>query len=356
MTNLTRGNLFDSAYDATSRGMALPAFSAAEPWATLVPQLRKVVDAPFFSEIGEVSLEALRAGVAKAASAAGASSEGRFLASGAGLGAAITPTQLDPAAVLRCAALKTLRHTYLLSSRGNQKVWIVSLPKSFTTWSDRHLACSSTDLVQRLDAGDEQFDADQRGHISTAAQTGLAWTLKAQIALGDVTAGSPGLALLQRWFADATTTDAVLQAFAPTLLAGLKQIAFKLGAGSIVVTDFVPIRTSTHQNDMDMAKSNAFVGPGVQDTIYVEPPFFSRPANSVFLSDAQHWARIMVHELSHRVVRTKDYRYAWQGIRPKAGTLSGASAMDNADSWAIFVADAAGAMTAGDRQRALVGA
>jgi hypothetical protein len=242
-----------------------------------------------------------------------------------------------------------------LRKRGNQKVWIVSLPKSYNTWSDRYLNCGPVELISRMDAGDEQFDADQRGHISNAAQTGLSWTLKAQTVLTNVKAGSTGLTLLRRWFGDETTTDDQLRAFAPKLLDGLKKIAFKLSAGSLVVTDFVPIRASTDANDMKMSGSNAFVGPDNQDTVYIEPPFFARNANNVFQSDAQHWARIMVHELSHREAKTKDKRYGWNGIRPATSTLPHTNAIVNADSWAIFVADAAGAMSAGDRTRALDG-
>ena len=357
MSNLTRGNLFDSAFDATSRGMSSPTFAGGAPWSTLVPSLRSLVKGTHFDDAHATSLDGLRKAVAHAALAkTGPASEGAFLASGAGLSGTPSPTQFDPAAVLRCAALKTLRHTYFLRKRGSQKLWIVALPKSYTQWSDRYLNCSVTDLLSRMDAGDEQFDVQQRKAISDAGQMGLRWTLKAQSVLGNVGPKSKGLALLQRWFADETTTDAQLQAFAPTLLEGLKKIAFKLSAGSLTITDFVPIRGSKAPNDMTIMDSNAFVGPDAKDTIYIEPPFFKRAARNVFQSDSHHWARIMVHELSHREGRTKDKRYGWAGIRPATATLPHANAIINADSWAIFVADAAGAMTAGDITRALDGA
>jgi hypothetical protein len=357
MSNLTRGNLFDAAYDAIARGMASATFAGGAPWATLVPSLRALVAGVHFDEAHATSLDGLRKAASGAARAkTGATSEGAFLAGGAGLAGTISPTQLDPAAVLRCAALKTLRHTYFLRKRGNQKVWIVALPKSFTQWSDRYLNCGAIDLIPRMDAADEQFDVKQRKNIADAALMGLRWTLKAQAALADLGPKGKGLALLRRWFADEATTDDQLKAFAPTLLEGLKKIAFKLSAGSLIVTDFVPIRGSTAPNEVKILASNAFVGPDAKDTIYIEPPFFQRGAKNVFQSDSHHWARIMVHELSHREARTKDKRYGWNGIRPAAATLPHADAIINADSWAIFVADAAGAMTAGDRARALDGA
>ena len=60
----------------------------------------------------------------------------------------------------------------------------------------------------------------------------------------------------------------------------------------------------------------------------------------------------MVHEMTHRECATVDKRYGWAGIAPATGKISPADAMVNADNWAIFVANAAGAMTATDIARA----
>jgi hypothetical protein len=128
-----------------------------------------------------------------------------------------------------------------------------------------------------------------------------------------------------------------------------------LSSGTLTATDFVPIRHSSHAKDIDTRASNAFIVPGGQDVIYVEPPFFTRPGKAAFLSDARPWARIMVHEMSHREARTLDNRYAYKGIRPRAGAFAHAAACTNADSWATFVADAAGAMSDNERSRALNG-
>jgi hypothetical protein len=64
-----------------------------------------------------------------------------------------------------------------------------------------------------------------------------------------------------------------------------------------------------------------------------------------------------VHELSHLVCGTHDVndgqsRYAWSGIGPHAGYPS-AETIRNADNWAFFAADCAGALTAGQRETAL---
>ena len=356
MTNLNRSNLFDTAYDATTLAIFKSGYSVTAPWPGLVRQLRALADRNGFNDSAEQSLGQLREAIESLKR--DGTTEGSALAAGAGLPAGrLAGTQLTSDAVQRCAALKTLRHTYFLRKRGAHKVWVVAIPKSYDTWPDRHLDCGPRDLLPRLDDDEEQFDVAARKCISDATQTGLRWVLKAQSLLGDLSAGSAGRVVLERWFADQDTTEAQLLAFGTTLQAGLKKIAYRFGAGTLTVTDFVPIRRSTHAKDIDLGNSNAFVLAGIgQDVIYVEPPFFSRPACSVFQNDADHWARIMVHERSHREVRTQDKRYGWEGIRPDAASLPHAAARVNADSWAIFVADAAGAMTGGDRARALHGA
>jgi hypothetical protein len=62
------------------------------------------------------------------------------------------------------------------------------------------------------------------------------------------------------------------------------------------------------------------------------------------LTGLQNWARIVIHELTHRELKTADHAYEHQGINPKK--LTAAKAIENADSWAWFCADCAGALTA----------
>lgn len=350
MTELTSANLFDTSYDATLTGIKEKDYSAEEPWVKLVPRLRLSVGEDHFEEANEAAISALREATAQSVTKGG--SEGKFLSDGAGLVAGpLVPNLVS----LRCAALKTLRHTYLLREVGSQSLWIVSLPKSYTAWPDRYLKCTPADLVTRLSDSVEQFSDDDKKHISDAALTGLKWVLKALTALDDLKAGSAGMVLLKRWFADEDTTDDMLVSFAATLKDGLKKIAPKLGGGSIMVTDFVPIRNSAAATDQAAKKSNAFVTADKRDVIYIEPAFFNQNARNVFLDSAKHWARIMVHEMTHREVKTKDKRYGHAGIKPKKGTLPHGDAIINADSWAIFVADAAGAMEESVRTRALGG-
>jgi hypothetical protein len=88
--------------------------------------------------------------------------------------------------VLRCAALKTLRHTHYHARRGNHKMGIVSLPDSYSEWPDRYLAGTTEQLIVKLGDAKEHFSAEQRKHMSDATQRSLKWVHKAEIVLDDL--------------------------------------------------------------------------------------------------------------------------------------------------------------------------
>ena len=93
------------------------------------------------------------------------------------------------------------------------------------------------------------------------------------------------------------------------------------------------------------------------DVVYIESNFFVDNVGNV-LPGQTNWTRIMLHELTHLVCGTTDVpagsdsRYAWYGIGPHAG-YPGSDCITNADNWAFFAADCAGALTDGPRTSAL---
>jgi hypothetical protein len=352
-TQLRKSNLFESAYKATAEAVAAKSYTRLDPWTMLMPRLATLCG-PAFDMTQAAALDTLRQYASERAVKAG--SAGKFLLSASNVeGDHVTPNAEQTA---RVAALELLCHTYFHSTKGQEAVWIVSIPDHYTTWPHLDLAGKTVAgiLASLNGGGSEKFSLTARRHIASAAQTGLAWTLKALVVLDDMKAGSRAMTLLRYWFGNDSSTEAELTTFANTLRAGLRKIAAKLNGGTTVVTDFVPIRTSADVNDKKARGSNAFVvGSEKQDVIYIEQGFFSKNAGNVFQNDASHWARIMVHEMTHREAATLDKRYGWAGIAPSTGKISPADAMVNADNWAIFVADAAGAMTATDIARATNG-
>lgn len=172
--NLTRENLFDTVIDATVAGLKTTGFSTAVPWDKLVPKLKKVVGTTFEAG-GHEALQALRKAINKLTLEGG--KEGVFLAAGGGL---TKEGEVPPDAVKRCAALKLLRHTYYHARRGNHRMWIVSLPDSYSQWPDRYLTGTYEEILTRLGASSERFSLEQRRQMAGATQQGLRWALKAQ--------------------------------------------------------------------------------------------------------------------------------------------------------------------------------
>lgn len=188
----------------------------------------------------------------------------------------------------------------------------------------------------------------------------------AQLAVAAIAADGKGketdktsLDLVRRWFAQPGLSTNELKTHIATLQRGFRSIIDMLGRGRFVLTDWVPLRGASTVEEIDFLNSEAFTFPSNaegMDVVYIERSFFvDHPGN--VLKGQRNWIRILVHELSHLVCGTQDVvlggvRYAWYGIGPHAG-FPGSAAVCNADSWAFFCADAAGALTEGERTTAL---
>lgn len=278
---------------------------------------------------------------------------------------------LDSRVKSRAATLKLLRHVYLLNKSGNRKVWLLSLPQDFHDWptDDLH-ARAATEIAARLllRSSNELFSEEDKKNLASATQHALAWCQKTGIVLANAakgTSGKPGeknvaaVNLVKRWFGDPAVSVADLNGFIATLSTGFKAIIAMLNKGHFVLTDWVPLRTATVQDDVDFLYSEAFTFPSRgegMDTVYIERSFFGHDAGGV-VHGQKNWVRILVHELTHLVCGTDDVnigkaRYAHYGIGPHAG-FPGSAAVRNADSWAFFAADCAGVLTEGERNHAL---
>ncbi len=278
---------------------------------------------------------------------------------------------VDSRAKMRAAALKLLRHVYLLNRWGSRKVWVVSLPTELHDWpSDDLHARASTELAARvlLRSNSEIFNQEAKKHLASATSHALSWCHKTGMVLANAAKGADGgthrrevrsLDIVKRWFADPATSNDDLLAYIARLSRGFKDITAMVNKGHFVLTDWVPLRTATTANDISFLNSEAFTfssrAEGM-DVVYIEQSFFvDHPGN--VLPGHKNWTRIVVHELTHLVCGTEDVnignaRYAWYGIGPHAG-FPGSAAIRNADSWAFFCADCAGVLTDAERNKAL---
>ncbi len=274
----------------------------------------------------------------------------------------------------RAAAIKLLHHVHLESRSGSRGVWIVALPSAFTDWPSAQFADEAANLAgarKLLASRHEHFDAAQRRWLGVATLQGLGWCQRAAIVLADARrprAGAPAereqaradaRALVRRWFVEPAASETAIDRLVATLARGFKDIVASLNRGRFVITDWVPFRAANGAAEAEFLRTEAFAfrarSEGM-DVVYVESAFFDDVAGNVLRGQA-NWTRILVHELSHLVCGTQDVndgqaRYAWSGIGPHAGYPSAAT-IRNADNWAFFAADCAGALTAGQRETAL---
>ena len=346
-------------YDRTRTALGTPGYAAG--FAALRTELARALGNDGFEASGAQAFDSLRSllGTARTGEPASANEATRLLdAAGASPGMTAAERQ-------RAAALKMLRHVYLVKQRGGQSAWVVSLPLAMTDWPEDSLSIGTADAAKTMLASvNERFSADDRKNLSDGLQDALRWVQKAMVLLGELkgsgNAKANALAMVRRWFADAAASDAEVVTAADRLLQGFKSIAAALNGHRIVLTDFAPLRGAPAGSDEHgFLNSEAFVFalPGRErlNVIYVEQEFFG---NNNVLTGKANWSRILVHELSHLVVGTDDIpagadaRYAWYGIGPNAN-FPLADAVRNAESWAFFAADCAGVLSDGQRSRAL---
>jgi hypothetical protein len=363
-------NTFKGEYD-TARGILASTGSFATDWRDLIRDLEKLMAPGGFDAGRENALGKLRVKICEGPSQTRIT-EDQGILQAAGAWTEGNAGTLTDAAKKRAACLKLLRHVYLQNKAGDRKVWVISLPTAFTHWPSRHVAATGTTVAavkNLLVNQSEHFSDQQKRFLGNSTQQALAWCQKAGIVLASAKAvASAGTAdpmrdsaraLVRRWFADPAVDEPALATTIATLSDGFKKIIAMLNKGNFVLTDWVPFRGTNDVDEADFLAAEAFTfGSNHEgmDTVYIESNFFvDNPGN--VLNGQANWTRIIVHELSHLVCGTDDVengqsRYAWYGIGPHAG-YPGSDCVRNADNWAFFAADCAGALTEGQRNSAL---
>lgn len=359
---------FKSQYDAAMAAIA-PTDDFDRDWRPLVRQLQKLMTDEGFEAGQEGALTDLRSRIVKGPSQTTTTEDRGLLTAAAGWTEGTAGT--TPADVKRrAAALKFLRHVYLLNKAGSRKVWIHSLPMAFTDWPSAFLdgnAATTARVKELLRSNNEQFTEQHKRYLANSTQQALSWTQKTLITLG--AAGASGTsanagrdtarAMVRRWFAEPGLSDATLNTYIAKLSSDFKKVVAMLNKGCFIVTDWVPFRGTTDADELDFLASEAFTfassGEGL-DVVYIESNFFVDNAGNVLPGQA-NWTRIMLHELTHIACGTEDVdngnpRYAWYGIGPHAG-YPGSDCIRNADNYAFFAADCAGALSDGQRSMAL---
>ena len=126
---------------------------------------------------------------------------------------------------------------------------------------------------------------------------------------------------------------------------GFKKIAAVCNGARLVFSDHPPDRSKGGWKDWAFVyKSEAM------DVVYLQGAYLKAAKRSGTLWKC---ALTIIHELSHREVKTDDNRYDYDGLKPDKSSFPHAKALDNADSWAYFALDYVGTLPAGDRDDVL---
>ncbi len=250
----------------------------------------------------------------------------------------------------RAATLKMLRHLYHEKSAGGQVIWVYSPPVIYTKWIYDETAGASAstleDILAKAEA--EVYSESQRAVMASAVQTARSVTQAASVKLDG--ASDEVMALVRHYFGNASSTDKYLTDTMKTLSAGYMKISGACNNGSIVISDEPGDRTGGGWKDW------AFIYTAeTMSVIYLQGAWVAKadeatPSNQTPL---YRCARTVIHELSHKELKTEDVVYGPKGLKPEGSTaLTPEYAIHNADSWAYFAVDVAGFLTGPDKTNA----
>ena len=245
----------------------------------------------------------------------------------------------DKAVGDKAATLKMLKHLYLVRQKGSQDVWVYAPPKAYKKWVFDEIKGTDADSKKRLQQETEVYSAKDRAVMADALQESAAWCQKVQIALST----KEGEALVRTWFLGADGTAQQLTQAIDTLRAGFKKVDTLCRSGKLVFSDEPGDRHGGGWKDWAFVyKSEAM------NVVYLQGAFL-KAGNS---GNKTMCALTIIHELTHKVLNTQDHRYDYDGLKP-GRDIAFAKAIDNADSWGYFAADAAGMLSKSDRERVL---
>ena len=250
----------------------------------------------------------------------------------------------------RAAALKMLRHLYQEMNRGGQDVWVYAPPKAYTAWIFDEIKGSNDSVKHKLAEDGEVYSESDRAVMLSALDCARKWSLDAVTKLASPSDATKST--VQRWFADDKTDDDDLKKAMEKLKDGFKAIGNKCNSSRLVFSDDPIDRVKVYNKKTGKVGWDdwGFVKTAEKmDVVYIQGAFLKAGATGKI------WkcALTIVHEMSHREVKTDDVMYDYQGLKPHKKNFPHKKALKNADSWAYFATDLAGCLAETDRNQAL---
>lgn len=235
----------------------------------------------------------------------------------------------------RAALVKQMQHFYLVQKKGNQCIWVVDCPQSYGKWTyDLFSGKSIEDLKSELSKSREVFGSGNRKMMSDALQLARKWSADVEVKLA--TKSDSVLATVARWFHPTGAKATDIEATRATLLDGFKKITAACNSSKVMFSDRPHKRASGEMKNTFASVNSLDAMP----VIYIYEVFLKTGKRNKLGKIPKLWlcALTVVHELSHKLVKTDDIKYDYDGLKPGAG-FSADQALKNADSWAYFAGD-----------------
>jgi hypothetical protein len=250
----------------------------------------------------------------------------------------------------RAALIKQFRHFYLVQKKGNQHIWVIDHPKRYGKWTyDLFSGMNESQLKSNLNHSREVFGAGNRKMMSDALQLARKWSADVEVKLGGKSKDT--LAAIERWFHTAGADAKDVEASRAKLLEGFKKITAACNSSMVMFSDR-PHKRANGSMKNTFASVNSL---DIMPVIYIYELFLRTGKRTRSGNIPKLWlcALTVVHELSHKLVKTVDVRYDYDGLKPSVA-FPPEDAQKNADSWAYFAGDMVGAIPKSTLKEVLV--
>jgi Lysine-specific metallo-endopeptidase len=243
----------------------------------------------------------------------------------------------------RAALIDFLRNFYLVQQTGNQRVWVLDGAPGIEHWMYDELSGKTRDEVRGKLAFNvfEALGPNVRGMLPQALQIARKWAMDIVSRLSAPDAETT--AMVKRWFLIGDPGEGKVRRTTATLLSGFKKIAAMSNASDVIFSDD-PLLRKRDPKLRGIRAAAVFVAEKMT-VIYIFPGFLKWAKRDQLGHYPEMWqaANAMVHELSHRALKTEDNPAIIRGLNPRPDYTPD-DALKSADSWAYFATHMAGAL------------
>lgn len=240
----------------------------------------------------------------------------------------------------KAATIKLFRHLYHGSKIGGASIWVYSPPAAYDKWVfDMFTSDDDSSIMKVLNKKNEEVYSEHHRKIMVDAISEAKRVASSAVTKLDAKSAATKK-LVEQYFTDGDAEYDV-DDIMTKLSKGYKKIAAGLGSSSLVISDEPGDRLGGGWKDWAFIYTTEAMKVIYLQNAWLKKADEASPDNS---GPLHRCARTIIHEMSHKELKTEDVVYGPKGLKPK-GDLTGAHALHNADSWAYFAIDVNGLLS-----------